>query len=88
MTVSNPSAPTTDLPKPVLDPYGGIPFLPAACTSWVEQIWTVGKLARYRLVLGELAMDPDHLLAIFLVVATGGCLSDPAMKLIKFIVKD
>ena len=71
--------------QPVLDPYG-IPILPAAGTSWVEQIRTADKLARYRPVLGDLAADPDHL-AIFLVAATGR-LSDPAMKLLKFIVKD
>jgi hypothetical protein len=87
MTVSNPAAPTY-LPKPVLDPTcDGIPFLPAAGTSWVEQIRTADKLARYRPVFGDLAADPDHL-AILLVAATGR-VSDPAiMKLLKSIVQE
>ena len=86
MTVSNPAAPTY-FPRPVLDDPHGNPILPTAGVSWVQQIRTANKLARYRPVLGDLAADPDHL-AIFLVEATGR-LADPAMmKLVKFIVQD
>jgi hypothetical protein len=83
MTVSNPAAPTY-FPRPVLDPHGN-PILPTAGVSWVQQIRTANKVARYRPILGDLAVDPDHL-AIFLVEATGR-LADPAMKLVKFIAK-
>jgi hypothetical protein len=69
----------------VLDPHGN-PILPTAGVSWVQQIRTASKVARYRPILGDLAADPDHL-AIFLVEATGR-LADPAMKLVKFIVQD
>jgi hypothetical protein len=50
MTVSNPAAPTY-LPRPVLDPHG-IPILPTAGVSWVQQIRTASKVARYRPILG------------------------------------
>ena len=59
----------------------GNPILLTAGVSWVQQIRTASKQARYRAVLGDLAADPDHL-AIFLVEATG-CLADPAMKLFR-----
>jgi hypothetical protein len=83
MTVSNPAAPTY-FPRPVLDPHGN-PILPTAGVSWVQQIRTARKQARYRPVLGDLAADPDHH-AIFLVEANGR-LADPAMKLLKFSFK-
>ena len=82
-----PPAPPPTSPNLCSTPtYDGIPFLPAAGTSWVEQIWE--KLARYRPVLGDLAADPDHLAIILLVAATTGRLSDPAMKLLKSIVQE
>ena len=68
MTVSNPAAPTY-FPRPLLDIHGN-PISPTAGVSWVQQIWTANKVARYRPILGDLAADPDHL-AIFLVEATG-----------------
>ena len=64
----------------------GIPIRTTPGISWVQQIWTTDKQARYRPVLEDLSADPDHL-AIFLVEATGR-LSDPAMMLLKFLVKD
>jgi hypothetical protein len=84
MTVSNPAAPTY-FPRPVLYPHGN-PILPFAGVSWVQQIRTASKVARYQPILGDLAADPDHL-AIFLVGATGR-LADPVMKLVKVIVQD
>jgi hypothetical protein len=86
MTVSNPAAPTYFFPQPLLDPHGN-PIIPTAGVSWVQQIRTANKVARYRPILGDLAADPDNL-AIFLVEATGR-LADPAIKLVnKFIVQD
>ena len=63
-----------------------IPIRTTPGISRVQQIWTTDKQARYRPVLEDLSADPDYL-AIFLVEATGR-LSDPAMMLLKFLVKD
>ena len=79
MTVSNPGAPTY-YPQPVRDPHG-VPIPATPGVSWVQQIRTADKQARYRPVLGT-----DYQ-TIFLVEATGR-LFDPAMKLLKFVVQD
>ena len=68
----------------IRDPHGDPLSIPGL--SRVLSLREAAKRARYRPALGDLVDDPQHL-AIFLVEATGR-LSDPAMNLVKFIVKD
>ena len=68
----------------IRDPHGDPLSIPGL--SRVLSLREAAKRARYRPILGDLVDDPQHL-AIFLVEATGR-LSDPAMDLVKFIVKD
>ena len=83
ITCSNPAAPTYSL-RGIRDPHGDPLSIPGL--SRVLSVREAAKRARYRPILGDLVDDPQHL-AIFLVEATGR-LSDPAMDLIKYIVKD
>jgi hypothetical protein len=83
ITCSNPAAPTYSL-RSIQDPHGDPLFIPGL--SRVLSLRTAAKRARYRPILGDLMDNPQHL-AIFLVEATGR-LSDLAMDLVKFIVKD
>jgi hypothetical protein len=83
ITCSNPAAPTYSL-RGIRDPHGDPLSIPGL--SRVLSVREAAKRARYRPILGDLVNDPQHL-AIFLVEATGR-LSDPAMDLVKYIVKD
>jgi hypothetical protein len=83
ITCNNPAAFTYSL-RGIRDPHGDPLFIPEL--SRVLALREADKRARYRPILGDLVDDPQHL-AIFLVEATGR-LSDPAMDLVKFIVKD
>ena len=84
ITCSNPAASTYSL-RGIRDPHGDPLSIPGL--SRVLALREADKRARYhRPILGDLVDDPQHL-AIFLVGATGH-LSDPAMDLVNFIVKD
>ena len=83
ITCSNPAAPTYSL-RGIRDPHGDPLSIPGL--SRVLSLRAAAKRARYRPILGDLVDDPQHL-AIFFVEATGR-LSDPALDLVKFIVKE
>jgi hypothetical protein len=83
ITCSNPAVSTYSL-RGIRDPHGDPLSIPGL--SRVLTLREADKRARYRPIFGDLVDDPQHL-AIFLVEATGR-LSDPAMDLVKFIVKD
>jgi hypothetical protein len=82
ITCSNPAVFTYSL-RGIRDPHGDRPSIPGL--SRVLSLREAAKRSRYRPILGDLVDDPQHL-AIIPVEATG-CLSDPAIDLVKFIVK-